>query len=78
MKELDTLQKMFDFLAAIINRADQRFRGAEREMDGWDSYLHHVMKRYASTYEPPSEQWAEIKAKVQQEVALNQIRSYVP
>jgi hypothetical protein len=75
VKELNTLQKTCDFLGAVINWVDQQFRGVEGMTDDRDGYLHLVMKEFASTHEPPSELWAEIKAKAQREAALNQIKS---
>jgi hypothetical protein len=71
------LQK-FDVLKALINWIDQELYGLDETTDGWDGYLQIILKAYASQYEPPPEMWAEIKAKVQREVVLNQVHSYVP
>ena len=68
----------FDVLEALIDRIGREIHGFDETTDSWDGYLQIVLKDYASQFEPPPGMWAEIKAKVQREVVLNQVHSCVP
>jgi hypothetical protein len=71
------LQKS-DLLKVISNWIDRELQGFDETADDWDGYLHFILKKYSTQYEPPPDMWTEIKAKVQREVVLNQVQSCGP
>ena len=65
----------FDVLEALINWIDQEI---DETTEVWDRYLRIVLKDFTSQHEPSPDMWAEIKAKIQREVVLNQVHSCSP
>ena len=68
----------FDVLEALIHWINRKSHDIDETTDVWDRYLQILLKDYAAQYEPSPEMWAEIKAKVQREVVLNQVHSCAP